>query len=209
MDSVLETLFKEAQNYIATERKSLQEARELADGIANAEVARLKQQNVLLIRLLESEKLKADRAGEDLKQKIATLVSAFTADRDRSLREAFSEMADSNTSAEKEMNKLAQQQGQQLDGVQQIGAEWGLSVERRRSEAKRTRDGGLKVCLMPYAVLLLSVYAKGCLSVPRGTFFFNTNWILRHTQGCWNFICSILIGVVTEDTTEQHQVQRR
>ena len=166
MDSVLENIFKEAQSYILTERKSLQEARDLADSISNAEVARLKQQNVLLVRLLESEKLKADRAGEELKQRMATLVSEFTADRDRSLREAFSEKADSNTSAEKEMHKLAQQQGQQLDGVQQIGSEWGHSVERRRVEAKRTRDGGLKVLVFPLLleILLNPLYRPSTLS---------------------------------------------
>lgn len=145
MGTVIETIVKEALSYIAAESKSLGEAKDLADSIANAEITRLKQQNDLLKRLLESEKVKAGRAGEEFKQRVATLVDEFTAERDRSLREAFSEMSDSNTNAQKDMHRLAQQQGQQLDGVQQIGSEWGATVEKRRAEAKRTRDGGLKV----------------------------------------------------------------
>lgn len=151
MGTTVETIVKEALSYIIAESKSLQEAKDLADSIANAEIARLKQQNDLLQRLLESEKMKASRAGEEFKQRVATLVDGFTAERDRSLREAFSEMSDSNTSAQKDMHRLAQQQGQQLDGVQQIGSDWSVSIEKRVVEAKRTRDGGLKV--MSFALI--------------------------------------------------------
>ncbi|KAH8106971.1 P-loop containing nucleoside triphosphate hydrolase protein, partial [Cristinia sonorae] len=144
LGSIAEVLLKEAQDYILAERKSLLEAKALADGTSQGEIQRLQQQNALLVRLLESEKVKAGRSKDELIKRISGLLGDFTAERDRSLREAFSEMSDSNTNAEKGMVKLGEQQGQQLESVMANGIEWATTLEKRRGELKRNRDGGLK-----------------------------------------------------------------
>ena len=78
--------------YIGAERKSLQEAKTLAKTTADTEVVRLQQQNTLLARLLEQEKQSADRARDELIQRVSVLLGDFTAERNRSLKESFSEM---------------------------------------------------------------------------------------------------------------------
>lgn len=142
-------MLKEAQDYILAERKSLLEAKALADSTSQAEIIRLQQQNALLLRLLESEKDKSERSKDELIKRISGLLNDFTAERDRSLREAFTEMSDSNAAAEKGMVKLGKQQGQKLEGVIANGTEWSTSLEKRRGELKRNRDGALKVFVQP------------------------------------------------------------
>ncbi|TCD71883.1 kinesin motor protein cin8 [Steccherinum ochraceum] len=142
--SIAELLLQEAQDYVLAERKSLLEAKALADNTSQGEILRLQQQNALLTRLLESEKAKSERAKDELIKRISGLLGDFTAERDRSLREAFSEMSDSNAAAEKGMVKLGEQQGQQLESVIANGTEWAASLEKRRGDLKRNRDGGLK-----------------------------------------------------------------
>ena len=117
----------------------------MADSTSNAEVLRLQQQNALLTRLLESERTKAERAKEELIQRIAGLLGNFTTERDRSLREAFAEMTESNSSAEAGMVKLGKEQGQRLDAVVEKGMEWTTTLNKREGDLKRTRDGGFKV----------------------------------------------------------------
>lgn len=145
MGSITETVLQEAHEYIASEQKSLQEARTLSENTSKAEVARLQQQNILLHRLLESEKVKADRAKDELLKRISGLLGSFTLERDRSLREAFAEMTESNANAEAGMQKLGKEQGQRLDAMIGKGTEWSATLNKRSGEGKRLRDGGFKV----------------------------------------------------------------
>lgn len=147
LGAITETILEEAQGYIASEQKSLQEAKALAENTSKAEVTRLKQQNALLTRLLETERLKAERAKDELLKRISGLLNNFTLERDQSLREAFTEMTESNSTAEAGMLKLGKEQGQTLDAIVGKGNEWSTSLSRRAGEGKRTRDGGFKVRL--------------------------------------------------------------
>ncbi|KAH9842625.1 kinesin motor domain-containing protein [Rhodofomes roseus] len=144
LGNVTDTVLREAQTYVASERKLLQEAKTLAANTTNAEILRLQQQNALLTRLLEAEKTKADRAKDDMLKRISGLLGDFTAERDRSLREAFSAMTESNASAEQEMVQLGQEHGKRLEDVVGRGKQWSLDLEKRGAEGKRTRDGGIK-----------------------------------------------------------------
>ena len=119
--------------------------KQLADTTSQAEIARLKQQNTLLLQLLESEKVKADKAKDDLIRQISTLLGNFTAERDRSLRETFSEMADSNLSAQEGMELLGTMQGEAIDGVVGSGQEWNESLEKSGDEFKKAQSSGRKV----------------------------------------------------------------
>lgn len=147
LGAITETVLEEAQDYIETERKSLQEAKAIADSTSKTEIIRLQQQNALLNRLLESERGKAERAQEELLKRISGLLGTFVTERDRSLREAFSEMTDSNTNAEAGMVKLGKDQGERLDAVVDKGMEWSTALNKREGELKRTRDGAFKVKL--------------------------------------------------------------
>jgi hypothetical protein len=142
---ITDTILQEAHEYISSEQKTLQEAKALAENTSKAEVTRLQQQNALLTQLLESEKLKADRAKDELLKRISGLLGNFAMERDRSLREAFADMSESNVAAEADMVKLGKEQVQRLDAVIDKGIQWSTALDRRAGENKRTRDGGLKV----------------------------------------------------------------
>lgn len=125
----------------------LQESKSSADTATSAEILRLQQQNALLTRLLESEQQKTERLKEELIKNISGLLGEFIAKQDHSRREAFSEMAESNNTAEQEMTQLMQEQGQRLENAIARGRQWSVDLERRGAEGKRTRDGGIKVAL--------------------------------------------------------------
>ncbi|TFK78275.1 hypothetical protein K466DRAFT_91212 [Polyporus arcularius HHB13444] len=139
-----EAIKQEALDFISTERKTLQDAKALADNTTNTEILRLKQQNALLTRLLETERIEAKRSADALLERIAGLLGDFTTERDRSLRETFSEMTESNNAAEHEMKQLGQKQGQQLEAAVLRGSSWSEHLTKRGVEGKRLRDGGIK-----------------------------------------------------------------
>lgn len=136
---------QEALDFVATERKTLQEAKALADNTTNTEILRLRQQNSLLTRLLETERVEAKRSADALLERIAGLLGDYTNERDRSLRGTFSEMTESNTVAEREMEQLGQKQGQQLEAAVVRGSAWSEQLAKRGANGKRLRDGGMKV----------------------------------------------------------------
>ncbi len=137
----------------------MQEAKALGDSTSNAEIARLQQQNALLTSLLESERIQSDRAKEELVTRITSLLGNFNAERDRRLRETFSEMTESNATAEAGMKKLGKDQGQRLEAVIGKGREWGGALEKRAGEGKRLRDGGFKVSSSKSCVILRLIAA--------------------------------------------------
>lgn len=152
LGNIVDTVVREAQTYVSSERKQLQEAKAMADNTTNAEILRLQQQNAHLTRMLEAEKAEADRAKDELIKRISGLLGDFTAERDRSLREAFSAMTESNTAAEREMIQLSQEHGKQLEDVVGRGKQWSLDLEKRGVEGKRARDGGIKVGSLWYQI---------------------------------------------------------
>lgn len=140
-----EAVKQEALEFIVAERKTLQEAKVLADNTTDTEILRLKQQNALLTRLLETERVEAKHSADALLERIAGLLGDYTTERDRSLRETFSEVTQSNTTAEHDMQQLGQKQGQQLDAAVARGGQWSEHLAKRGVEGKRLRDGGIKV----------------------------------------------------------------
>ena len=145
LGALTEAIKQEALDFIATERKTLQEAKALADNTTNTEILRLKQQNALLTRLLETERIEAKRSADALLERIAGLLEDYTSERDRSLRGTFSEMTESNAAAEHEMQQLGQIQGQQLDAAVARGSAWSQHLTKRGIQGKRLRDEGIEV----------------------------------------------------------------
>lgn len=145
MGSLVDTIVHDAREYVTSERESVLQAKALASTAANTEIARLREQNTLLTKLLESEKVKAERAKDELIQRVSGLLGEFTSARDRSLREVVSSVQADNTKAEAEMLQFGTKHGEAMDGLVKRGDESGVTMERRGTEGKRTRDGALKV----------------------------------------------------------------
>jgi kinesin family protein 11 len=143
--SLIETLVRNAREYVDSERESVLQAKALANTAANTEIDRLQEQNVVLTKLLESENLKAEKAKDELIQRVSGLLGEFTSARDRSLREAVSGVQASNAKAEEEMQQFGTKHGEMMDGMVAKAGELAVSMERKGTEGKRTRDGALKV----------------------------------------------------------------
>jgi kinesin family protein 11 len=145
MGSLVNTIIRDAREYVDSERESVLQAKALASTAANAEVSRLREQNAHLTKLLESEKIKAEKAKDELIQRVSGLLGEFTSARDRSLREVVSQVQAGNAKAETQMLQFGTKHGEVMDGMVARGRDSTVSMERRGTEGKRTRDGALKV----------------------------------------------------------------
>jgi kinesin family protein 11 len=145
MGALVDTIVRDAQEFTESGHESIIQAKALAETAANTEIARLREQNILLTKLLESEKLRAKKAKDELIQRVSGLLGEFTSARDRSLREAVSHVQAENGKAEEEMLLFDTKHGEIMEGMVTRGGESAISLDRRGVEGKRNRDGSLKV----------------------------------------------------------------
>ena len=145
LGSLVETIACEARDYVRAEQKSIAQADLLVNKMANTEITRLRQQNEMLSRLLENERLQGERAKDELIQRISGLLVEFTKERDRNLTDAVVALQESNGAAEEETKTLSARHAEITAAMSRRGENIGTSLNKRNGEAKRTRDGTLKV----------------------------------------------------------------
>lgn len=154
MGSLIEEIVLSAREYIGSERESVLQAKALAHTAASSEIVRLRQQNTFLANMLESEKLKADKAKDELIQRVSVFLGEYTSDRDKSLREAVSQVQVENEKAEEGMQKFDTSHGELMDTMVSEGQEATVSLNKGSTDAKRTRDGALKVRFISFLMTL-------------------------------------------------------
>ncbi|KAG5645219.1 hypothetical protein DXG03_006636 [Asterophora parasitica] len=142
--SLAEAVVQETGAFVQAERESAREAKEFATEASWKEITRLKQQNEALVKMLDVERAKGEKAKDELIQRVSGLLGSFTAERDRSLREAVGVIQEANRSGEEEMRTFMKQHAGVLEHMETIGAEISENLQSRRGEGKRTRDGALK-----------------------------------------------------------------
>jgi kinesin family protein 11 len=147
MGGLVENVVREARSFVEAERDSVVEAKMLASNAAAAEMSRLRNQNELLTRMLEDEKLRGEKAKDELLQRVSGLLGEFTKERDRGLWDAAGILQDRNVKAEEGMKLFERKHGEIVEAMAAKGKEVARGVEEQGGFAKRTRDGGLKVCL--------------------------------------------------------------
>lgn len=150
LGTLIEILAQEARAFINSERESIISAKILATNAATAEITHLREQNELLLRLLQSENAKSEKAKDDLIQRVSSLLGEFTAARDESLRAAVSQVSDRNLEAEANITKFESDHGQIMDSMVSSGKASHTVFDRKSKEGKRTRDGALKVDIPLY-----------------------------------------------------------
>ncbi|KAI0054098.1 kinesin-domain-containing protein [Auriscalpium vulgare] len=144
MATLIQTVIRETQQHLDSERKNILETKMLAETAANAEVRHLREQNARLVQLLQSEKGKSDRAKDELIKRVSGLLGDFVSERDRSLREVFADLQDGNSKAEGVMSQFAGDVTQRIDGAISRGQECSGALEKKGESSKRMRDGALK-----------------------------------------------------------------
>ncbi|EPQ58109.1 kinesin-domain-containing protein [Gloeophyllum trabeum ATCC 11539] len=144
LHTLLERTISEAHAFIESERTTLTEVKTMTDATSTREIARLREQNKLFAKLLESEKAKSQRAQDELLERVSGLITSFAAERDRSLRASFSQLQTENAAAEAGVTQFNDEVGRKAEERVIAGKEWRVGLERRESEGKRARDGTLK-----------------------------------------------------------------
>jgi len=145
MGTLVDSIATQAIDFVKAEGESTLQAKSLVDDMSRAEIAHLQAQNVLLVQLVEAEKVKSSKANDELVQRISSLLGELTASRDQELREAFGAVAKANIKHEEEFSKFGQRHERLMSEVAARGSDTVTSMERRGKEGKRTRDGALKV----------------------------------------------------------------
>ena len=155
LGSLIEAFVTDGQKYIESEREVILQAKALAHNAADTEIMRLRAQNDFLVRMLESEKAKADKAKDDLVQRVSALLGEFTSARDQSLRAAVAHAQADNEKAKESMLQFEAGHIELIDSIVAKGAKSSTSFSKGSLDGKRTREGALKVGLC-------SIFIENC-----------------------------------------------
>lgn len=153
MGSLIDTAVEDVLSFVKAEGESTLQAKVITDEMARAEISHLQTQNALLSRALEAEKIKSEKAKEELVQRISGLLGDFVSARHQELSEAFGAVVKGNVRVEEEFGKFGQRHERLIDHANSRGAEFSASFARRGAEGKRFRDGAMKVISHPLRIL--------------------------------------------------------
>ena len=145
MGSLVDTAVDEALSFVKVEGESTLQVKAITDEMSRAEISHLQTQNAILSRALEAEKIKSEKAKEELVQRISGLLGDFVSTRHQELSEAFGAAVKGNVRVEEELGKFGQRHERLIDHANSRGAELSASFARKGAEGKRLRDGAMKV----------------------------------------------------------------
>lgn len=145
---IIDRLIREAHTFIGTERKALQKHEEVITNAAQKEIARLQDQNAAMLRLLNSEKEVSKRGREELIQRVSSLLTDFSEQRDRSLREAVLGVRQGNEYAMDTIHASELEQVELLTSSISRGRAWDEELDRTVSEGKKASQSGFEVRLL-------------------------------------------------------------
>lgn len=145
MGTIIENIVHATGEYVDSECRSLAQTKGLVEGAANKEIERLRTQNEALVALVATQRIEADKAKDQLIERVSGLLGEFTKERDRGLREAVELIRSGNEEGEEEMEVFAGKHAQTVDAMDKIGKDMAVNVKSTGGEGKRTRDGALKV----------------------------------------------------------------
>ncbi len=157
MSQVVEGVLRDAFKFIEGERQAILNVKAVASEAANGEINRLRQQNETLTRMLETERVNANTAKNDLIQRISGMLGTFVSDRDSALRASIQSVQHDNQQGEKAMKSFLTKQDEALDSMDSEGTSVATTMEKRNGDAKRARDGAYKVRLLVMQLPFLTV----------------------------------------------------
>lgn len=134
MASVIDKLVKAAQESIESERIAAEQQRALVTRTAQEEIERLKKQNIHLFNLLESEKACSANARDELVKRVSSLLTDFSEERDRGLRNIVSKMRDDNTGASQSVGHFCQEHDTLMNEANDQRTTWMNSLRGMANE---------------------------------------------------------------------------
>ncbi|EGN95950.1 hypothetical protein SERLA73DRAFT_170393 [Serpula lacrymans var. lacrymans S7.3] len=171
MGMLIDTIVQQALDFVRLEGEATSDTRVLVDDMVKAEITRIREQNTSLVRALETEKVRSEKAKDELVQRVSGLLGEFVAVRDKELRQTCGAFLDENVKGEEDLSKFSQRHEALSSEISTQEAEATTSFERRRAEGKRTRDGALKHMDLAKATLKNSLSGlQGSVSTSTTTF---------------------------------------
>lgn len=143
--ALVDTMAREANAHIASERNALHEAEALTQAAVTQEIKRLRTQNEKLLKMVEEERSTAARARDELIQRVSGLLGDFASARDKSLQTIAKSMHQDNTAGAQNMEAFQIQHTQILTPAEGAAGQAGALVNKRDGEGKQIREGGIKV----------------------------------------------------------------
>ncbi|CAK5277692.1 unnamed protein product [Mycena citricolor] len=144
MGNLVESMVQEMGSYIEAEREAVVEAKMISAGAATAEITRLRSQNAMLTRLLDEERLRGEKAKDDLLQRVSGLLGDFTKERDRGLREAVGAVQAENAKAEEGMLSFKRKHEEMANAMEGRGDDVAKKAEKWVVDGSRIKDAALK-----------------------------------------------------------------
>ena len=150
LSTMIDDVAKDALQFTEAEKSLMQQAKALAEGASNAEIQRLRKQNQALVKLLDDEKLNAQKDQNDLVQRISCMIGDYMDERDRSLRQAVGLVHDENKRAREALSTFAADHESVMNSSHDRVAEMNSILHEKSKESKRTRDVAFKVSLFSH-----------------------------------------------------------
>jgi len=143
--SVLEFVLQEIQGYFQDGLTSLELTRQLTNEAAQTEIVRLREQNETLIKMLKSEKAKADRAKGVLLHNMSEMLDGFMNEHHSRLEVNMNDLRDQNLEAQNVLELYLEQHNQVIRQMTDAGTSTETNLRGQGASAKRNRDGTFKV----------------------------------------------------------------
>jgi kinesin family protein 11 len=143
--SLLYSTIRDIREHVDAEEKLAIETKSHVCTAVHAEIAHLREQNVLLTHLLDSERTKGERARDELIVRISGMLTEFTSTRDRELKEGVEGFKNANVRCEKRLGEFEVSHGTRMDTFAVKAKDVSKVMERRSTEGKRAKDTASKV----------------------------------------------------------------
>ncbi|KAK7054865.1 Kinesin-related motor protein [Paramarasmius palmivorus] len=144
IQSLLETVLVGAMKFVEAERESILHAHSIANDAAQAEISRLREQNELLLHLVEQQKSDAAKSKDVLIGQISGLLGEYVDSRDRDLREALAPITHSNEAAAESMRAFSDQHKGITTGMKGEGTKIAKVLEKANEQSKTMADDSVK-----------------------------------------------------------------
>ncbi|KAF5391361.1 hypothetical protein D9757_001867 [Collybiopsis confluens] len=142
---ILEHVLRETAKFFEREQETLSKANTVVRQSIDDEVERLREQNRLLMTLVEKQKVESNKSKDDLLQRVSGLLVNFVNEQDRGLREAIVAVQEANDVSGNEMKALNQHHGEMTTALERERASIISLAEKAQSNATKLNDKSLKV----------------------------------------------------------------
>ncbi|TFK29957.1 kinesin [Coprinopsis marcescibilis] len=140
LQAALDGIVHQAKSYLAEQRQILAKMKENSNVQAASELARLKQENEWLTKMVDDERRKANASKDDLIHRVSGLLGTFLQERDTSLRNAVQDIQQKHDVQAESTKTHFTQREEQLTNAGEKMKLFETSLQQGSREGKRKRE---------------------------------------------------------------------